>query len=447
MWKYAQLLPLSGPKVSLEEGGTPLHSCTRLPGFSGLLVKDESRNPTSSFADRGSTVAISAAIAMGAKSVACATDGDTGASVAAYASKAGLECTIFAPDSAETGKLIQTLVFGARVVRTRGSYQNSVLRCIAACRSPGCHDTTIETNPYAIEGGKTTSFEIADQLGWDSPDFIVVPAGTGTNLCCIWRGYKDLQEAGLVSTLPRMVAAQASACAPIVQAFREGGRVKALAGANSIARSIAVGDPINGEAALTALRESRGIAYSAGDDEIVRAVGLLGSREGIFAEPSSAATVCAAGRLIEDGIASTSDRIVCIITGSGLKVPDSIAKTLRSRLASSWDLMSMDQKSLGSLGSTKLHLLEILEASPSYGYSIWCQLRTRFEEEISLQAIYQHLDEFREMGLTELSEKQTARTRGRRRRYYSLSTRGRRVLASLESVKDSILLTATGPDG
>lgn len=444
VWKYHQLLPLESAGVTLDEGGTPLHRCGRLLGLTQLFVKDESRNPTSSFADRGSTVAVSAAVRVGAKRVACATDGDTGASVAAYASKAGLGCMIFAPESAEAGKLLQTLVYGAKVFRTRGSFRNAIMRCASACRASDCHDLTIETNPHALEGEKTTGFEIADQLGWSTPDFVVVPVGTGTNLYAIWKGFRELHRSGMIPDMPRMVATQAAACAPIALAFQTGEPIRTLGPAKSIAPSIAIGDPINGEAALNAIRESKGLAYSIEDDDMVQAVNLLGSREGIFAEPASAATLCAAKDLVDDGTADASDSIVCVVTGSGLKVPDSIAKALKPRLSTTWDLVNMDQKALGPLGPTKIHILEILEASPTYGYSIWRELNVRFSEAISLQAVYQHLNELRSMGLVGAKERGPP-TRGRRRKYFVLSSRGRRILASLDAIRDSLLPMEAGP--
>ena len=438
VWKYVQLLPVSRPEVTLGEGGTPLKKCTRL-GLPNLHVKDESRNPTSSFADRGSTVAVSAAIRTGARSIACATDGDTGASVAAYSAKAGLECTVFAPLGAEAGKLLQTLVYGAKLVRTGGSFRNSVLRCGSSCRGNSCLDLTIETCSHALEGEKTTGFEISDQLGWESPAFVVVPAGSGTNLCSIWKGYRELNQVGMVSETPRMVAVQASKCDPIVRAFHEGGRIRVKGGCTSIAPSIAVGDPVNGPAAIKALEESKGVAYSFDDREILKAVGDLGSMEGIFAEPASAATICAARMLVEDGTADSSDLIVCVITGSGLKVPDSIAEALKPRLSAAWDLVNMDERTLGPLGPTKIQLLEILQAGPSYGYSMWQQLDLRFGEKISLQAVYQHLVELCGMGLVETESRPPSRNRGRKRNYLRLTKRGRRIFTSLDTIRGSLL--------
>ncbi len=440
VWKYRQLLPLAAPDVTMQEGGTPLIRCQKIPGFTHVYLKDESRNPTSSFADRGSTVAVSAALRTGAKRVACATDGDTGASLAAYSSKAGLDCMVFAPYQAEAGKLLQTLVYGAKVFRTRGSFRNSLKRCQAACEAVGCYNVTIETNPYALEGEKTTGFEIADQLGWVAPDFVVVPTGTGTNIYSTWKGYEEFHKVGAIPSVPKMVAVQDSACAPIVQAFRNGHEVRSIVRSNSLAISIAIGDPINGEAALTALRQSKGVAYSVDEKDMLGSVNLLGSREGIFAEPASAATICAARNLINDGVADASDIIVCVVTGSGLKVPDSIAQTLKPRLSSSWGLVSMDEKALGPLGKTKLQLLEILGISPNYGYSMRKQLDVRFGEKVTLQAVYQHLDELRGMELVTIEEAGSSRSRGRRRKYFALTSRGRRILRSLDSIRDSLLV-------
>lgn len=439
VWKYYHLLPIPGPMVTLGEGGTPLLKCASLLNLKNLYVKDESRNPTSSFADRGSTVAVSAAIITGSRSIACASDGDTGASIAAYSAKAGLDCTVFAPLEAEAGKLLQTLVHGAKLVRNRGSLRNSVIKCESHCRDNNCLDLTIETCPHALEGEKTTGFEIADQLGWKSPDFVVVPAGSGTNLHSIWKGYVELHEADIIGGTPRMVAVQAAKCDPIVRAFRGGGEIQALGQNPSIAPSIAIGDPLNGSSAIRALEESGGIAYSFEDQRILRAVGDLGSKEGIFAEPASAATICGAQMLIDDGTADKSDTIVCVITGSGLKVPDSIAEALKPRLSASWDLVSMDERSLGPLGPTKIQLLEILGSGPSYGYAMWRQLDVRYGGRISLQAVYQHISELCGMGLVEKDSRTRGRNRGKKRNYFRLTSRGKRIFSSLDSIRDSLL--------
>jgi DNA-binding PadR family transcriptional regulator len=207
---------------------------------------------------------------------------------------------------------------------------------------------------------------------------------------------------------------------------------------NHFASSIAVGDPVNGQAALEALRESRGLAFAVAEEEMVEAVNLLGSREGIFAEPASSATICAARRLVEDSIAEPSDVIVCVVTGSGLKVPDAIARALRPRLAGTWNLVRMGEKSMGPIGKTKGQILEVLEPGPNYGYSVRRQLQVRYGEEISLQAVYQHLDQLVEMGLVEVAERVGGPGK-RNRKYFVLSRRGRRVLRSLDAIKESLL--------
>jgi len=445
VWNYQQLLPLERPMVTLEEGGTPLLRCDGLFKSAKVYVKDESRNPTSSFADRGSTLALTQALHYGERPVACATDGDTGASVAAYASKAKVDCTVFASSSAEIGKLLQTLVYGARVIRTHGNFRNAIARCESACRSEGYRNLTLETDPYAIEGEKTTAFEISQQLGWESPDFVIVPVGTGTNIYSIWKGYRELKEAGILSRTPKMVAVQAESCAPVVSAYREGREIRNISASTSIATSIAIGDPINGEVALTALRESGGVAYSLADHRMLEALNLLGAKEGIFAEPASAATISAAQDLLDDGTADVSDSIVCIITGSGLKVPDGIARSLKQRLASVDDLL-INRKAFGPLGRTKVEILEVLSSSPDYGYSMWRRLDVRFGETLSLQAVYQHLKELENMGLVSGKRVDFAHSQGKRRRYFTLTTNGKRILSSLDSIRASFLSKRSDSD-
>ncbi len=435
VWKYAKLLPPVESSITLGEGGTPLFECERAISNRRIFLKDESRNPTSSFTDRGSTVAVSASLNSGISRVVCATHGDTGASVAAYSSKGGLPCTIFAPTSAEASKLLQTLVYGAKLVRIPGAFRNSLERCKAACRE-GCTNLTLETNVHAVEGEKTTGIEIADQLGWTAPDFVVVPAGTGTNLYATWKGYKEMEQAGIISRLPQMVAVQAEACAPIANAHKEGNQVQRQEATRSIASSIAIRDPLNGHLALNALRESGGTAFTVSEEGMIQAVNILGAKEGIFAEPASAATICAAQMLFETGRTDSSDMVVCVVTGSGLKVPEGIASSLKPRLQSSWDLVSMEQKSLGALGRTKMQILEIIGIAPSYGYDIRKQLAERYRDEISLQAVYQHLDELREMGLitVESTEEKTSR-----RNYFRLTTRGEETFRSLNTIRDTLL--------
>jgi len=433
VWRYSALLPPLRSRISLLEGGTPLHRSTRIDGLSNLFIKDEARNPTSSYADRASTLVVSMAVEAGASRVACATDGDSGASIAAYSSKAALDCIIFAPSRTEAGKLIQALVYGARVIRIPGELPAAVSRCRSLCRRGSRLDVTIESSPYAVEGEKTAAFEIWEELG-AAPDFVVVPVGSGTNIYSIWKGFKELRAAGLIDALPHMVAVQADACGPIVRAFKGETELYPADPGTTIATSIAIVRPENGEQALAALSESRGYGYLFSDDEIVESARMVSSREGIFAEPASTATVLAARRLVEEGEADPSDRIVCVMTGSGLKVPDGIAKGLTSRLEESWELVSAKERSVGPIGRTKMEILEILSEQESYPYAIWGALSSRLPRSLSLQSVYQHVSELREMGLV----RGFHRPWGSRRSYVALTERGRMLLDRLRSVESDL---------
>ncbi len=344
-----------------------------------------------------------------------------------------MDCIVFAPSRTEVGKLIQALVYGARVVRTEGGIGTAINSCRRLCRDGSWFDATIEASPYAVEGAKTAAFEIYEQLG-TSPDFVVVPVGSGTNIYSIWKGFKELKQAGLTDKLPRMVAVQAERCGPIVRAFR--GEKDSYVGEpdRTIARSIAIADPENGDQAIKALSESRGYGYLFSDEEITDSARMVASKEGIFAEPASTATLLAARRLAEEGVAESSDRIVCLMTGSGLKVPESIAKGLTSRISDSWDLLSAKQRAVGPLGRTKIQILEILSEGPSYPYAVWRELSSRFARHLSLQSIYQHVSELKKMGLLAARKGH----KNTRRNYVILTDKGRKLLDRLISVESDI---------
>ncbi len=311
---YRSLLPVtsSTPVVTLLEGGTPLLEAPRLSARTGarVLLKFEGVNPTGSFKDRGMTLAISKALEEGAKAVLCASTGNTSASAAAYATRAGLTCAVLIPEGhIALGKLAQALVHGARVLQVRGNFDEA----LAMVRTLGEREpvTVVNSvNPYRIEGQKTAAFEIVDVLG-DAPDVHCIPVGNAGNITAYWRGYCEYRHAGRATRLPRMFGFQAAGAAPIV----EGHPVEHP---DTLATAIRIGNPASWYGATAAASESGGSITAVTDDEILAAYRLLSSEEGVFCEAASAASVAG---LLKVGVPEGST-VVCVLTGHGLKDPD-----------------------------------------------------------------------------------------------------------------------------
>jgi len=314
MEEYRTFLPLSGdsPVVTLLEGGTPLVPAPRLSERMGAHVwlKVEGANPTGSFKDRGMTMAISKALEEGAKAVVCASTGNTSASAAAYAARAGLACAVLIPEGhIALGKLAQALVHGARVLQVRGNFDEalSIVRDL-----PKHAPITVvnSVNPQRIEGQKTAAFEIVDVLG-DAPDVHCIPVGNAGNITAYWRGYLQYKEAGLATKVPRMLGFQAAGAAPIVL-----GHV--VENPETVATAIRIGNPASWYPAAAAASESGGSITSVTDGEILAAYTFLAQQESIFCEAASAASVAG---LMKTGVPGGA-RVVCVLTGHGLKDPD-----------------------------------------------------------------------------------------------------------------------------
>jgi threonine synthase len=320
------------PIITLKEGNTPLIYAQYLSKLAGknfqVYLKYEGLNPTGSFKDRGMTVAISKACEEGAKAVMCASTGNTSASAAAYAAKSGLKCIVLIPKGAiALGKLSQALIHGALVLAVNGNFDHalSLAREITAR-----HPITLvnSLNPYRIEGQKTASFEICDVLG-GAPDFQVIPVGNAGNITAYWKGYKEYKAGAKISNLPRMLGFQAEGAAPIVKGHP-------IENPKTIATAIRIGNPASWKQAERARDESGGLIDIVSDKEILTAYKMLASKEGIFVEPASAASVAGLLKLAqrgyfkrntEYGIRTT--KIVCILTGHGLKDPDRAIKTIK----------------------------------------------------------------------------------------------------------------------
>ncbi|MEY2566325.1 MAG: threonine synthase [Actinomycetota bacterium] len=312
--EYREHLPVSAdtPVVTLLEGNTPLIPAPRLSERAGaeVFLKYEGLNPTGSFKDRGMTMAISKAVEEGAKAVVCASTGNTSASAAAYAARAGLTCVVLIPEGhIALGKLAQALIHGARVLQIRGNFDEA----LQIVRDLGEHApvTVVNSvNPYRIEGQKTAAFEIVDALG-DAPDVHCIPVGNAGNITAYWKGYREYQDAGRVTHLPRMLGFQAAGAAPIVE-----GHV--IEQPETVATAIRIGNPASWYGANAAASESGGSISAVTDEEILEAYRFLAANESVFCEPASAASVAG---LLKLGVPEGS-RVVCVLTGHGLKDPD-----------------------------------------------------------------------------------------------------------------------------
>jgi threonine synthase len=312
--EYRDHLPVTAdtPVVTLLEGNTPLIPAPRLSERTGanVFLKYEGLNPTGSFKDRGMTMAISKAVEEGAKAVVCASTGNTSASAAAYAARAGLTCVVLIPEGhIALGKLAQALIHGARVLQIRGNFDEA----LQIVRDLGEHApvTVVNSvNPYRIEGQKTGAFEVVDALG-DAPDVHCIPVGNAGNITAYWKGYREYQDAGRATKLPRMLGFQAAGAAPIVE-----GHV--IEQPETVATAIRIGNPASWYGATAAASESGGSITAVTDEEILEAYRFLAANESVFCEPASAASV--AGLLKAD--VPEGATVVCVLTGHGLKDPD-----------------------------------------------------------------------------------------------------------------------------
>lgn len=316
--EYREFLPVSAstPVVTLLEGGTPLLPAPRLSARVGarVLLKVEGANPTGSFKDRGMTVAISKASEEGAKAVVCASTGNTSASAAAFAARAGLTCAVLIPEGhIALGKLAQALIHGARVLQVRGNFDQS-LSIVRALGERAPVTVVNSVNPYRIEGQKSAAFEIVDELG-EAPDVHCIPVGNAGNITAYWKGYLEFKAAGRSTRLPRMLGFQAAGAAPIVEGHP-------IAHPETVATAIRIGNPAGWYGATAAASESGGSITAVTDEEILEAYQFLAAEESVFCEPASAASVAGLLRIgLPEGVGSDAT-VVCVLTGHGLKDPD-----------------------------------------------------------------------------------------------------------------------------
>jgi threonine synthase len=333
VWRYQDFMPISDKSkiVSLNEGGTGLHLCQRLAkhlGIRQLYVKNEGENPTGSFKDRGMTVGVTKAVELGVKSVICASTGNTSASLAAYAAKAGLQCAVLIPSGKIAyGKLSQAMIYGAKVIQVRGNFDESLDIVLKLSEKHRTIYLLNSINPFRIEGQKSLGFEICDQLSQKAPDRIIVPVGNAGNISAIWKGFSEFHELGVVKTLPKMTGIQAAGAAPIAQAIKNGkDTIVPVAAPETVATAIRIGAPVSWKKAMTAIRESQGTAETVTDEEILSSQKMLARVEGLFVEPASASSIAGLIKLVDNGTINKNERIVCVTTGHGLKDPDTAVK-------------------------------------------------------------------------------------------------------------------------
>ena len=335
IWRYFELLPIANSSniVNLEAGYTPLQKSVRLAeqiGLKELYIKNDTVNPTYSFKDRPASIGVSKAVELQLDAVGCASTGNLAGATAAYAARAGIPCFVFIPHDIEKAKVTQALAYGAKILSIEGTYDDANRLAAQAAEAYRLGIVNINMRPYYTEGSKTLALEVSEQLGWQAPDHVIIPVGSGAMLHSICKGFEELVTIGLLDEVKtKITAAQPSGCAPIVDAFKRGEtEVTPVESPNTIAKSLAIGEPGDGFYALKKIREYRGYADDATNQEIIEAVLLLARTEGIFAEPAGGVPIAVLKKLVEDGKIDRNEKVVCYVTGNGLKTPELLTEDL-----------------------------------------------------------------------------------------------------------------------
>jgi threonine synthase len=360
MWRYRELLPLNNdPSVGMNVGYTPLiraEGLAKALGVKELYLKNDAVNyPTLSFKDRVVSVALSKAKEFGFRIVACASTGNLANSVAALAAAGNLESYIFVPYDLEQGKILGTLVYGTNLIGVKGSYDEVNRLCSEIAENYGWAFVNINIRPFYAEGSKTFGFEIAEQLGWRVPDHVVVPMAGGSLITKIWKGFKELEQIGLLDGVDtRIHGAQASGSSPITSALKEGIDWIKPQKPKTVAKSLAIGNPADGHYALKTIRESGGWGEDITDEEVIQGMKLLAQTEGIFTETAGGVTVGVTKKLIEQGVIPKNESILISITGNGLKTQEAIQDRvghpviIDARLSEFKNIFEVKQKETGS---------------------------------------------------------------------------------------------------
>ena len=335
IWRYAPLLPVDEPTGgALSAGWTPLIRAERLAaelGLGELWLKDDTRNPTNSFKDRVVAVALGKALEFGFKTAACASTGNLANAVAAAAARTGLASFVFVPSDLEAGKILTTAVYGGNLVAIDGNYDDVNRLCAELAAEYPWAFVNVNVRPFYAEGSKTLAYETAEQLGWQTPDHVVVPIASGSLLTKIHKGFEELHTVGLLDVEPqvRVSGAQATGCSPVATAFAEGVDDVHPVRPNTIAKSLAIGNPADGYYALDVIRKTNGACGSVTDAEIVDGIRLLARTEGVFGETAAGVTIATLAKLAAEGVIRRDERVVAYITGHGLKTLDAIEPHVR----------------------------------------------------------------------------------------------------------------------
>ncbi|WP_461461563.1 threonine synthase [Methanobrevibacter sp.] len=326
VWKYKECIPVDESKiVSLDEGGTPFIHCDKLGDELGidLYVKVEGSNPTGSFKDRGMTVGMTKAMELGVHTVGCASTGNTSASLAAYAARGGLRCVVFLPSGkVALGKLAQAMFHGAEVFSVDGNFDEALEAMTQLALEKHLYLLN-SINPFRLEGQKTIGYEIVHDLGWQSPDRIMLPVGNAGNISAIWKGVSEFKEAGFIDDLPMMTGIQAEGASPIYNSFKKKSMdMTPVENPETVATAIRIGAPVSSIKALHAIYDSNGYCETVSDEEILDAQKYLARTEGIGVEPASAASIAGLRKLVDEGVVDKGEKVVCVVTGHVLKDPD-----------------------------------------------------------------------------------------------------------------------------
>ncbi len=352
MWRYRDFLPVEGEVVDMNAGFTPLLKADNLGevlGLKGLYIKNDCVNPTYSFKDRVVSLAVSKAREFGFDTVACASTGNLANAVAAHAAKARMKAFIFIPADLEKGKIVGTAIYRPTLVAVEGNYDEVNRLCGELAERYPWAFVNINIRPYYSEGSKTLAYEVAEQLGWRAPDHCIVPAASGSLYTKVWKGLHELSSLGLIGEVKtRMHLAQALGCAPIVQAFQRGDKRVKPVRPQTLAKSLAMGNPADGVYALRVLRESGGGVAATPDEEIVEGMMLLAETEGIFAETAGGVVIAGLRKLVQAGAIAPGETAVAYITGAGPKTVEAVEDKIVQAITIKPTMASFEQ-SLGAM--------------------------------------------------------------------------------------------------
>ncbi|MCK5094331.1 MAG: threonine synthase [Spirochaetes bacterium] len=353
IWRYKTLLPVEdlSRKPVVQIGWTPLYKAKKLGnklGIKNLYVKDDGRNPSASHKDRAGAIAVVKALERRKQVITTASTGNAGASLSCLTAALGLKTIIFVPEASPIAKIAQLLVFGAIVIVVEGSYDDAFDLCIKATEKYGWYNRNSGYNSYTREGKKTCAYVICEQLGWECPDKIFIPVGDGSIISGIWKGFVDLYKIGFIDQLPQLISCQAEESDSINRAFESDGVIRPVKG-NTIADSIAVRFPHDGEAAIKAIKESGGFSISVSDEQIIQAIPELAREASVFGEPAGVTPLAALQKAVRNDLIKHDEKVIVLITGSGLKDINSAMKSVGKPLEIKPEMRELEKRVLEGL--------------------------------------------------------------------------------------------------